>query len=256
MYLLLVIMMASVQAHDSDDQVWLTFGESSTDSDSGAVITSSGHFRGEGGVFPAISADHQQIAILHVENPHQPSVFLKIFNIDDRDIDEHFDLFLASERSHALNSRDRDGALAALQEKVQDRLEVANRYLAEHEFYPVPDLYNIRHRFDYGYFSAEDYEQARVWESETGAWNVTFDHDTEMLQMAGIDTGEIELQIRQPIEVYGFSRPGQLCRVRPVPYQGWYDDRSGTLVIGFGYIWGLHGCDVADKWWFQRLESS
>ena len=220
-----------------------------------ALITLSGHVREEDGIFPAISANHQQIAILHIEDPHDPSAFLTIFNAVDRSICKQFNLVLADDRNQALNSIERDAAVVALEGKIEDNIAAANRYLSENAFYSVPELYNIRHRFAYGFFSADGNEQNRVWEGGSQTLRVNYNHDSELLRITSIENGDSELHIRQPILVYGQSNPGALCRARPVPYQGWYDEESDFLIIRLALLSGMHGCDVPDRWMITRLKS-
>lgn len=250
-----LVVPAFIWADDPNENILLVFGDWDAWRESGdVVVTVNGAVKGDG-VFPAVSSDHQLIAILHVENPHDRSVFLKIVSIDDRNVVEQFELVLADERREALNADDRDTALTAFEDRIRNKLTFANQYLSQNEFYSVPELYDIRHTFAYDYFSPEDYERPRISETEVGVWIINYNHGEEMLKVSSATTGGIALRIKQPIEVYGMARPGALCRVRPTPYQGWYDEESDIAIIRLGYFYGGHGCDVSDKWLIERLES-
>lgn len=255
-FALLTAFIASAQATDASRQIRLVLGESNTAFSPGTVIvTRFGHIRGEDEAFPAISSDHGQIAILHVDDPHDPSVSLMIVSAESRKIAEHFELVLADERGKALSADDRDIALTELEDRICDRLEIANQYLSELEFHSIPELYNIRNIYTGGYFSLEDDERPRIWENEGEAWVVNYDFGSEKLEISSTKTGNVALRVKRPIEVYGIASPGVLCRVRPTPYRGWYDEGSDTAIIRLGYFWGGHGCDVSDKWLIETLES-
>ncbi len=219
------------------------------------VVTKSGYIQGDEGVLPAISADHHKIAILHIDDPHDPSVLLAIIGVEDHSVIERFDLVLARERRKVLNSDDQDIALAEFESGIRDNLELANQYLSENGFQPVTELFNIHSLFTTDYFYREGDKRPGAWEAKVGVWLISYDPGAEKLEISDTRTGDTALCVKQPIEVYGFASPGVLCKVRPAPYQGWYDKGSDTAIIRLGYFWGGHGCDVSDKWLIETLGS-
>lgn len=254
-YALATVFAASVQAMDAGYPIRLALGESSTTFSAGTVVvTESGYVRGDDGVFPAISSDHRQIAIIHVEDPHDPTVSLAIISIERRSVIEQFLLVPANAGGGGSNSETLHIALE--EDEIRDNLEYANRYLSQNEFHPVPELYNIRDVFTGYHYSQDGGEHPRIRGSEVGAWEVSYDRVAEKLEIVEKKTGKLALSVKRAIEVYGITSPGVLCRVRPAPYRGWHDEESGTLIIGLGYFWGGHGCDVSDRWLIETLGSS
>lgn len=256
-FALLVAFTASAQMPNAGHRIWLAFEESDAAYGPATVIvTKSGHARGDDGVFPAISADHHNVAILHVDDPHDRSVSLVIVGVEDRSVIERFDLVVAGERRVALNSDDQHLALARFEDAIGENLELANQYLSENDFHPVPELFNIRDSFTGDHNSRGGDKRPGVRESRIGVWVISYDPDAERLEISDTRTGTVALRVRQPIEVYGFASPGVLCRVRPAPYRGWYDEGSDTAIIRLGYFWSGHGCDISDKWLIETLEPS
>lgn len=239
------------------EPVRLALGDASMAPEGGtAVITSTGHVRGEEGLFPAISADRQRIAILHFDDPHDRSFSLVVLSVETSDIERRMELLSASDRDLLWRSGSTETKAGEVASKVYGQIEHANQYLLEQQFRSIPSLFDMREDFNPGPLFRSNGKQHQTWHKEVGNWAIHYDVVKGTLEVSDANGSNTHVRITPPIEVYGIARPGVLCKTRPVPYQAWHDEESGALIVRLGYFWGGHGCDTSDKWLIERLEAA
>lgn len=247
----------SLEARDTVEPLKVVLGTSRSAPERGTVvITRSGRVHDEEGLFPAISSDHQRIAILHVDDPHDRSFSLVLVNIETSVIERRLDLISADERNLLLGLNHSDLDEVDIGRRVRRQFELANQYLLENGFQAITSFYDMRQEFGPGPLFRKNGKLHRTWEEDIGRRSVKYDVVTGTLDVSDLGGESTQLRIRRPIEVYGIARPGVLCRVRPIPYQAWYDEESSTLIVRLGYLPGEHGCEVADRWLVRRLGSA
>jgi len=213
-----------------------------------------GHFE-EAGLFPAISSDSRLLAVLQITDPHEPSIYLNIYQSDDFELTQRFALFDRRELYIAQNAAEREEALEAFYSTTQQVVEIANDFLYEQRFRPIDLLYDFQGWLHQPRSIERGNGDPAVWRMETVNWNISFTRATDEFRIRSTETTETVFSVRPPIEVYRIARPGLLCRLRPTPYKGWYDSAAEVLILRFGYFSGLTSCDIGDKWMLRRLEN-
>lgn len=228
----------------------LIFGDMNTLRDSGdVVVTSDGDALGEE-VFPAISDDHSEIAILYGSHEYVIGLGVDIIDAVKHTSIERFTInYPFVEETPELQAA-----------KIRERLEIVNAYLADRDFTTMPGFYDFSHNrlneYREGYAGKE---LSEYWEAESGPWRIVYWKAEEILEIFARDAGGVDesvLILRPPLTIYGIG-PGWLCGIRSMPLKGWYDEDVDALVLRLDYSWGVHdACDRPDRWYVERLRKS